>query len=58
MRADTSQSVEARDFDQALVRRILRFAGDPNISVRLWNGDEFLIGTGKPVAATGGPCSS
>ena len=50
MRADTSQSVEARDFDQALVRRILRFAGDPNISVRLWNGDEFLIGTGKPVA--------
>jgi len=50
MRADTSENVVARDFDQALVRRILKFAGDPNITVRLWSGEEFRVGTGKPVA--------
>ncbi|NIL94692.1 MAG: methyltransferase domain-containing protein [Woeseiaceae bacterium] len=44
------RELEARSFDQTLVRWILRFAGNPNISVRLWNGDEFQIADGNPVA--------
>ena len=50
MRVDTSRNVEARSLDQALVRWILRIAGNPSISVRLWNGDEFRISDSKPVA--------
>jgi cyclopropane-fatty-acyl-phospholipid synthase len=50
MRVDTSRNVEAWDFDQALVRWILKLAGNPNISVRLWNGDEFVITAANPVA--------
>jgi cyclopropane-fatty-acyl-phospholipid synthase len=50
MRADTSHKIEARSADQALVRWILKLAGEPNISVRLWNGDEFLITDENPVA--------
>ena len=50
MRVQTSQDVEARGFGQVLVRRILSRAGDPNISVRLWNGDEFPITGDSPVA--------
>jgi cyclopropane-fatty-acyl-phospholipid synthase len=50
MRVDTSRNVEAWDFDQALVRWILKLAGNPNISVRLWNGDEFSITDANPVA--------
>ncbi len=50
MRVDTSHAVGERHFDQALVRWVLKFAGDPNISVRLWNGDKFRVGNGEPVA--------
>ncbi|NIV18252.1 MAG: methyltransferase domain-containing protein [Woeseiaceae bacterium] len=50
MRVGTRQSVDARGFDQTLVRWIMSLAGNPNISVRLWNGDEFRIGDGRPVA--------
>jgi len=50
MRADTSEDVGAAGFDQALVSWVLRAAGNPNISVRLWNGNEFQISDGKPVA--------
>jgi cyclopropane-fatty-acyl-phospholipid synthase len=50
MRVDASRNVEARGFDHALVRWVLSFAGNPRISVRLWNGDEFLIAGDEPVA--------
>jgi cyclopropane-fatty-acyl-phospholipid synthase len=50
MRADTSENVGAGGLDQALLSWVLRAAGNPSISVRLWNGDEFRISDGKPVA--------
>ena len=50
MRAGTSQFVEARGFDQTLLRWILRSAGNPDVSVRLWSGDELQFSGGDPVA--------
>ena len=50
MRATTGQDVGAAGFDQALVSRLLKYIGNPNVSVRLWNGDEFRISEGRPVA--------
>ena len=50
MRASTSRGVEAQSLDQALVRRVLSLGGNPNIAVRLWNGEEFQITDGTPVA--------
>ena len=50
MRADTSRNIEVQGLKQALVRWILRNAGNPRISVRLWNGDEFQVSDDDPVA--------
>jgi cyclopropane-fatty-acyl-phospholipid synthase len=50
MRADTSEEVGAGGFDQMLLTWVLKAAGSPKISVRLWNGDEFRVADGKPVA--------
>jgi len=50
MRADTSRNIEAHGLNQALVRWILRSAGNPCISMRLWNGDEIQVSDGDPVA--------
>jgi cyclopropane-fatty-acyl-phospholipid synthase len=50
VRAGTSQFVEARGFDQTLLRWILRSAGNPDVSVRLWSGDELQFSGGDPVA--------
>ncbi|MDH5620800.1 MAG: class I SAM-dependent methyltransferase, partial [Gammaproteobacteria bacterium] len=50
MRAETSRNIETQGLDQALVRWILRVAGNPCISVRLWNGDEFQVSDDDPVA--------
>lgn len=50
MRVDTSTKVERRDFDRRLVGWILKAAGNPRVSVRLWNGDEFQVNAANPVA--------
>jgi len=50
MRASARQHVGAAGPDQALVSWILKAAGNPAISVRLWNGAEFRICDGTPVA--------
>lgn len=47
---DTSQSLAGRSFDHALVRGLLKHVGDPRISIRLWNGDEFQVTEARPVA--------
>ena len=39
-----------RDIDRRLVRWIMKRVGNPNISVRLWNGDEFPVTEARPVA--------
>ena len=50
MRVDASQFVEARSFDRTMVRWILKSAGNPKVSVRLWSGDEVQFSGGDPVA--------
>jgi len=50
MSIDTSQSLVQRDFDHSVIRWIMKGVGNPRITVRLWNGDEFPITNERPVA--------
>jgi cyclopropane-fatty-acyl-phospholipid synthase len=50
MSIDTSQSIAERSFERALIGRIMKHIGNPRISVRLWNGDEFQVTEERPVA--------
>ncbi len=50
MRTETSQRFAERDFDRTLIRWIMKYVGNPRISVRLWNGDEFPMTEEHPVA--------
>ena len=50
MNVETSPGIEERSFDRRLVRRIMKSVGNPRISVRLWNGDEFWVTDSPPVA--------
>ena len=50
MDAEHSQNYAELTVDRALVRSIMRQAGNPRISVRLWNGDEFWVTEAPPVA--------
>jgi cyclopropane-fatty-acyl-phospholipid synthase len=50
MRIDTSQRLAERDFDQSLIRWVMKCVGDPRISVRLWDGNEFAVTDERPVA--------
>ena len=50
MSIDTQQRLDERSFDRSLIRWIMRSAGNPRISIRLWNGDEFWVTEARPVA--------
>ena len=50
MRIDMSQSLAERDFDRSLIRWIMSYVGNPRISIRLWNGDEFWVTEARPIA--------
>ena len=50
MSVKVNSRLDARSFDRSVVRRIMRAVGNPRISVRLWNGDEFRITESRPVA--------
>jgi len=50
MGIDTSQRRAEPVFDRRLIRWIMNRVGNPRISVRLWNGDEFPITDERPVA--------
>ncbi len=50
MRTDIRQRLADRDLDRSLVRWFMKQVGNPRISVRLWNGDEFDITSERPVA--------
>ena len=50
MSIDTSQSLDERDFDRSLIRWIMKNVGNPRISIRLWDGDEFPVTAARPVA--------
>ncbi len=50
MVVETSQSFAGQDFDHRLVLWAMRLVGNPRISIRLWNGDEFPVTSDSPVA--------
>jgi hypothetical protein len=50
MNVETRPGIEEHSFDRRLVRRIMKSVGNPRISVRLWNGDEFWVTDSPPVA--------
>lgn len=50
MRVDTRDSLAEHALDRSLIRWVMRRVGNPNISIRLWNGDEFWLTDARPVA--------
>ncbi len=50
MEIETSQRVSSSNFEKWLLRQIMLHAGNPRVSLRLWNGDEFSVSDGNPVA--------
>ena len=50
MSIDVSQSFAERDFDRFIILAIMRHVGNPSISIRLWNGDEFPVTEQRSVA--------
>lgn len=50
MGIETSQSLAEPYFDRRLILWIMSQVGNPRISVRLWNGDEFSVTEESPVA--------
>ncbi len=50
MTIETRQRIGVEGIERRVVRWIMKQVGNPRISVRLWNGDEFAIGEGRPVA--------
>ena len=50
MSVDTRESLNERSLSRSLIRRIMKSLGNPRISVRLWNGDEFRVTDKAPIA--------
>ena len=50
MSLDTRQRFVERDSDRSLIRWVMKFFGNPRISIRLWNGEEFQLTDARPVA--------
>jgi cyclopropane-fatty-acyl-phospholipid synthase len=50
MSVDTRHSLDQQTLDRVLVRWIMKSVGNPRISVRLWNGDEFRVTDSRPLA--------
>jgi cyclopropane-fatty-acyl-phospholipid synthase len=50
MSVETRHVLDERSFDRSVIRGIMKSVGNPRISVRLWNGDEFRVTEARPVA--------
>jgi len=50
MSVETSQILTEHSLGRSLVRSVMKRVGNPNISIRLWNGDEFQVADTRPVA--------
>jgi len=50
MNTETTRSLAEPQFDRSVMRWIMQRIGNPRISIRLWNGDEFPITNERPVA--------
>ncbi len=50
MAIESSRTFSESSFDRSLILWIMNRIGNPNISIRLWNGDEFPVTDAFPVA--------
>jgi cyclopropane-fatty-acyl-phospholipid synthase len=50
LEAPQTRSLADRGAGQMLVRRLMRAVGDPDITIRLWDGSEFPVTNRPPVA--------
>jgi len=50
MNIETIHGLEEFDIDRRIIRWIMKRAGNPRISIRLWNGDHFWVTEERPVA--------
>jgi len=50
MAIESSRTFSESNFDRSLILWIMDRVGNPNISIRLWNGDEFPVTDARPVA--------
>ena len=50
MSVDTRHAPDERSIDRSVIRGIMKAVGNPRLSVRLWNGDEFSVTDARPVA--------
>jgi cyclopropane-fatty-acyl-phospholipid synthase len=50
MSVETRHALDERSFDHSVIRWIMKSVGNPRVSVRLWNGDEFSVTEERPVA--------
>lgn len=50
MDIETSPRVANTEFDRRLLGFIMRYVGNPRVMLRLWNGEEFSVSDGSPVA--------
>ena len=49
MEVDAKQPVSVNEFDRTAAYWVMTFVGNPRISVRLWDGNEFYFADGTPV---------
>lgn len=47
---DARQQVTGRGLESRIIRSFMLRAGNPRVSVRLWNGEEFCLSEERPVA--------
>ena len=50
MSVETRHIPAERSIDRSIIRGIMKAVGNPRVSVRLWNGDEFRLTEAPPVA--------
>lgn len=49
MEVDVKQTVSVNDFDRMVAYWVMTFVGNPRVTVRLWDGNEFYFADGMPV---------
>lgn len=50
MKVDAKQQLPDNELDRVIAGRLMAFVGNPRISLRLWNGNEYSFAEGSPVA--------
>lgn len=50
MKVDVKQQILDNELDRVIAGRLMALVGNPRISIRLWNGNEYSFADGAPVA--------